>query len=219
MDSLHWWAYLHILLMVFWIGTDIGVFLAGLRFIDSARSVAERSAIISLGMVIDRFPRVCFVLMMPVGFQLVYLQGLLPVPHGVLMLVWIASLVWLTAVVTAMVCGGTPKARPWKMLDIACQIAGVVAFGALAVAGYTGRLPMPGWLLGKLALYGAICLFALALELSFAPVFVAFGAIVAAGSTPQREGVLKRHMLRSYVWVIAIYAAVLSSGFLGTAKP
>ena len=72
--------YAHILLMVFWLGTDVGVFIAGLFFIDPHRSLERRRAAIELGLIVDRFPRICFVLMLPPGkLQLAWQMG---VPAG-----------------------------------------------------------------------------------------------------------------------------------------
>ena len=212
-------AYVHILLMVFWIGTDVGVYLAGLRFIDPKLSIPERTAVINLGMVIDRFPRVCFVAMMPVGLQLGRLLGLLPLSFATMAGIWVLAGIWMVVVVAGIKFSGTPRARPWRLLERTFLGAGLLGFTAAGIAGGTGWLGMPGWLAGKLAAFGAMCLFALLLDHSFVPVLDAFTVIVAQGSTPAREAVLRRRMFHTYVWVLAIYAAVLLSGFLGTVQP
>lgn len=212
--------YLHILLMVFWIGTDIGVFIAGLRFMDARRPLAERAAVINLGMVIDRYPRICFVVILPVGLQLVYLLGLMPALSARLLAsAWIASAIWLAIVVAGMVRQGTPAARRWQRLELALQILVLALFAVLAAAVWVGRVRAPAWLAGKFLGYAGICLAAILLERAFGPVAAAFGAIAAQGSTPERESTLRGHMIRSYVWVLAIYAGVLICGFLGTVKP
>jgi hypothetical protein len=204
-------VYVHILLMVFWLGTDIGVFVAGLRFMDARRPLAERAAVINLGMVIDRYPRICFVLMLPVGLQIAFLLRLLPISAAYLGLVWAVSAVWLCCVIAGMILAGTARVHAWQRVE-----KGILLGAAIA---WAGTILLPGWLAAKLALYGAMCLFALLLDRSFGPVFIAFGAISTDGSTPEREAALRRPMIRTYVWVLAIYAAVLVSGFLGTVRP
>jgi hypothetical protein len=76
--------YAHILLMVFWVGTDIGVFASALRYIDHRRPVIERAGCMSLGAVVDRYPRVCFVAILPLGLTIASLLGLLPLTGPVL---------------------------------------------------------------------------------------------------------------------------------------
>jgi hypothetical protein len=212
-------VYVHILLMVFWLGADVGVFVAGLRFMDPKRPMAERAAVINLGMVIDRFPRICFVLIVPVGLQIAYALGVIPLTAAGMTWVWTLSAVWLCSVIAGMIFMGKPQARPWLWLQNGFLLLGAVTFLAAGIAGWTDRVSIPGWLCAKLAAYGAMCVFALLLDRSFGPVFVAFGAIAADGSTPEREAALRGPMIQTYVWVLAIYAAVLVSGFLGTVKP
>jgi hypothetical protein len=212
-------VYVHILLMVFWIGTDIGVFVAGLRFMDPKRPMAERAAVIDLGMVIDRYPRICFVAILPVGLQIAYFLGLIPWSARWMTLLWLLSAAWMCCVIAGMILVGSPRVRPWRRVEKGFLTSAACLFIAAGIGGLTGRILMPGWLSGKLAAYGAMCLFALMLDRSFGPVFTAFGAISAEGSTPEREAALRRPMVQTYVWVLAIYAAVLLSGFLGTVKP
>jgi hypothetical protein len=212
-------VYVHILLMVFWLGTDIGVFVAGLRFMDARRPLAERAAVINLGMVIDRYPRICFVLMLPVGLQIAFLLRLLPISAAYLGLVWAVSAVWLCCVIAGMILAGTARVHAWQRVEKGILLGAAIALIAFGLAAWAGTILLPGWLAAKLALYGAMCLFALLLDRSFGPVFIAFGAISTDGSTPEREAALRRPMIRTYVWVLAIYAAVLVSGFLGTVRP
>ncbi len=212
-------VYIHILLMVFWLGTDIGVFVAGLRFMDPKRSMAERAAVINLGMVIDRYPRICFVAILPVGLQIAYFLGLIPLSARWLAVIWLLSGVWMSCVIAGMILVGTPRVRAWRGVEKGFLVSAACLCIAAGLGGLTGRILVPGWLAGKLAAYGAMCLFALMLDRTFGPVFTAFGTISTEGSTPEREAALRRPMLRTYVWVLAIYAAVLLSGFLGTVKP
>ncbi len=212
-------VYVHILLMVFWIGTDVGVFVAGLRFMDPKRTLAERSAVIGLGMVIDRYPRICFVAIVPVGLQIGSSLAIWPLPPRVLVAVWLLSAVWLACVIAGMLLAGSPRALPWRRLEKGFLVAGLLAFSALGLAGWSGHLDIPGWLAGKLVAYGAMCLFALLLDHAFGPVIATFGAIATGGSTPQLESDLRRQMIKTYVWVLAVYAGVLVSGYLGTVKP
>jgi hypothetical protein len=125
----------------------------------------------------------------------------------------------MVTVVRLMMLAGTPRARPWQWVERIFLVTYMLVFIGLGLAGFSGWLTVPGWFAGKLVCYGAICFFGLSLDHSFGPVVAAFGEIEARGSTPTREEVLRRLMYRSLAWVLAIYAAVLLAGFLGTVKP
>jgi hypothetical protein len=211
--------YVHILLMVFWVGTDVGVFISALRYIDPKRSLVERAGAMSLGAVADRYPRICFVAILPVGLQIATTLGLIALADVAMVAIWCVSAVWMLTVVRLMMLAGTPATRPWQLLERVLLVTGLLGFAGSGAAGLAGLVELPGWLAGKLVCYGAICLFGLCLDHSFVPVVEAFGVIETQGSTPEREALLRGRMIRSLSWVLAIYAAVLTAGFLGTVKP
>lgn len=211
-------AFVHILLMVFWIGTDLGVFIAGFYFMNPELSLAQRRTAIELGLVIDRFPRLCFAAILPVGAQLAYEEGLAPFGAPALGAIWAAGLVWLAAVVIGMARPGTKLARTSHAVERAFQLASLVGLGGAGAAALAGALPLVPWLAGKLLAFGLICLFVMLLERSFGPALAAFEMIAQQGSEPPREAALRRAMWATYVWVIAIYAAVLAAGYLGTTR-
>ena len=64
------WLYLHILLLVFWVGTDVGVFIAARWSEQTTLSIETRQTVLQLGMVLDRLPRSALTLIIPSGCQL-----------------------------------------------------------------------------------------------------------------------------------------------------
>lgn len=212
------WVYAHILLMVFWIGADIGVFLAGLFFMNPRLGVAQRATAIEVGLVIDRLPRLCFILMLPVGAHLAAARAVPGFDDGVALAVWPAALIWLAAAVIGMVRPNTPLAARAHLVERVFQWGGFLGLSAvglsliMADAGFV-------WMGVKLVVFGVICLSVVFLERSFMPTMMAFAEIQADGSTPERESRVSRGMITTYGWVLAIYAAVLAAGWFGVAKP
>jgi hypothetical protein len=211
-------VFVHILLMVFWIGTDIGVFIAGFYFMNPRLSVDQRRTAIELGLVIDRFPRLCFVAILPVGAQLAWDRGLLPFGAGAMAAVWAASAVWLAAAVVGMVAPGRPAARVSHGIERMFQLAALLGLTGAGLAALAHAAPLPPWLAGKLIAFGLVCLFAIGLEQAFGPAIGAFAEITESGSQPAREARLRRAMWTTYGWVLAIYACVLGAGWLGATK-
>ena len=71
----------------------------------------------------------------------------------------------------------------------------------------------------KVTLFGAIISSGIGIRLSLTRFSAAFGAIVADGSTPEREAALRAALARTYPFVGAIWVMVLVAGLLGVAKP
>ncbi len=78
-------VFFHISLWVFWLGTDLGVFLAAKMSENSSLSMETRSSVLRLGMVLDRLPRTCNALIFPSGLQLIANLEIIAVPA------WIAG--------------------------------------------------------------------------------------------------------------------------------
>ena len=87
------WLYLHILLLVFWVGTDIGVFIAAKWSERTALSIETRQTILQLGMVLDRLPRSALTLIIPSGCQLAVASGWLTLPSHYLLGMWLFAAV------------------------------------------------------------------------------------------------------------------------------
>ena len=93
----------HVLLLVFWLGTDIGVFLGSFRLKDPRLSPEARLEIGRLTSLLDMGPRTGVILSIPTGLALAYSGGwarrdpaLLTPP--VLAVVAVLSLLWLAMV-------------------------------------------------------------------------------------------------------------------------
>ena len=214
MDSHAILVFAHILLMVFWIGTDIGVFIAGFYMMDTRLSIPERQTAIGLGMVIDRFPRLCFIAMIPVGLQLAVISGSLSLAPEALLAVWLAANVWLVAALVPMRRPGNPYTALLHGLERVMQVAATISLGGAGAWMLLHPAGM-GWLAIKLIMLGLVCLLVIFLEWAFGPPMAAFSAICTDGSTPQREQQLRRGMTLTYVWVVAIYLAVLLAAYMG----
>jgi hypothetical protein len=210
--------YLHILLMVFWIGADIGVFIAGLFFRDPRRSIEARKTVIEAGLVVDALPRLCFVMMGPVGFQLATDLQLFQAPAWAAPAVWIGGLIWAGCALVSILKPFTPLSKATHKVERVFQAAGVVAGGVGLWSLVAGAPIGEPWLAGKLLAWGVCCALIVPLELAFNPVMAAFGQIATTGSTPVLEDSLTRSLYISYVYVIGIYIAVLVAAFLGVSR-
>jgi hypothetical protein len=171
----------------------------------------------ALAMVIDRFPRICFVAIMPVGLELARDMGLLPISPPAMGGVVLIDLLWLATVVVPMFKPGTALAAQAHKVELTLQVAALLIFaGAGVMLMLDGAAPL--WLAAKLLTYGAVCLFAILLDRAFGPVVIAFNKIATQGSAPILEAQLRRAMAWTYIWVLAVYAGQLVAAYLGVVK-
>jgi hypothetical protein len=217
---------LHLLLLTYWLGTDLGVFYAS-RFVlrpdlaPAARTVAAR-----IMAVLDLSPRVCLVLMLPSGVSLLAAD-----PRGAALAggwrvaaVWVLSLAWLGLVLADFRLPPGPRHDLVRRLDLAVRC--VLVAGLLAVAAYTllaarpfGVGTNPRWLGGKVGLYALAMACGIAIRYRLRPFGPAFAAVVAGRSTPDTERTLTRSVRTSVPYVAVIWVCVVGAAVLGVWKP
>ena len=214
------WRFLHILMFVFWLGTDMGVMISAKRAVNSSLSIAERLALLKSALLIELLPRTMWVAALPLGVQLSAHLGLLEINTPTLFGVWLFAVLW-----WAVNFGGAyymERPSGMKLARInrwATGLLGLVLI-ALAVQSYATSGPfLTPWLATKVGLYGIIQLTILGIELTFVPVGVAFARLAAEGSSDEVEDEISTTMSRSLVFIYSTYLLIAIVALIGGAKP
>jgi hypothetical protein len=224
-----WWIVLHLVLFVFWLGGDLGVFYSSRSVLNPALTPAARATALKIMSGLDLGPKICLVLFLPSGVTLMALE-----PHGAelfgvrlfplwsVLLVWAFTALWLVLTVADhRTHGRFPRVR---QADWAIRIALVTAIAG--AAGHTlladrpfGVDTNPRWLGAKLLLYALALAAGLGIRLKLRAFGPAFGTLVTTGSTPEVERTLRGSVdgCLPYVWVI--WGSVLAAAVSGVLKP
>lgn len=211
----------HVLLFVYWLGSDVGVF-HGVRFVLNPNlSLETRKTVMALIHWIDAFPRICLVLTVPVGLSLAITLGLLEVPEAsqglFLTAVWVIGLFWLFLVVR--IYGG---AKGWfTRVDWVIRIATMLGFLVAGISSFAGHGPFAAgneWLAVKAILFAGVIGCGLILRIQGKPFGEALTQILAGQSTPEVEKKLSETMAQSKRVVVVLWTLVAVIGFLGLTK-
>ena len=224
---------LHILLIVTWLGMDIGLFTSSFWVRNSKLSPETRLAMGRFGGLMDMGPRSSLVLMLGVGILLSYYGGwaLGWVPEPVIWLIIVLLLVWLWAIWQQYWAVHDASAghdigrrvvfmRQFRTLDMYLRLALALAMIAIGVASFLNLLGQTyGWLNTKFVLFGVILLNGIAIRLVSDDFPIALGEIVRLGSTPEREERLNKALSRAYPFVLFLWGLIVVLLVLGVAKP
>lgn len=215
------WLFLHVLLLVFWLGTDVGVLLGGLVSKNSALSNETRATVLGVGMKLDMFPRTAMTLMLPTGMQLGLALGILRISTAAQIAVWVFALVWLAITWVRYLNESNPTGVLCAKLSIFIDAIVLVAclWIALASFGSDEGIVRTDWLATKVLLFGVIAAVVIALEFLFLPGVLAFQQIMTDGSTESREATFSKSMNVTIISVLVIYVLVLLSAWVGISKP
>jgi hypothetical protein len=214
------WGYIHILLFVFWLGADVGVFLSAIYAKRTDLSFETRFTILQLGLVIDFLPRICFALIFPVGLHLTDSLGLYIVPSWLFIFGWILGVGWVALVVLIGRNEGTPLAQRLSLFQFGLQAVLGTCYASVALWSLFGSGPLTEtWFAVKVLLFGFIFYAAMGIDICFKPVMAPFMEIGKQGSTPERELAVTRSVNNTLVAVLTLYLLIALTAFVGKVKP
>ncbi|MDX2221101.1 MAG: hypothetical protein SFV21_00040 [Rhodospirillaceae bacterium] len=218
--SVEIWGYIHILLFVFWLGADVGVFTSAVMAKNPKLSFETRANLLRLGLIVDCFPRACFALIFPVGLHLTDGLGLHPVTPALYAFGWILAAVWLTIIFVAYTNEGKPIAHLANNIQFALEGALGLLFTVVGLNSLATGAPLADvWFAWKILLFGLAFWAAMAIDLCFRPFLAPFMEIGREGSTPEREEAVSRAINNTLVAVMTLYVIIAVIAFLGKVKP
>jgi hypothetical protein len=210
----------HILLFVYWLGGDIGVYYSAGYVRSSAYSIEARRTAQKILVWIDQIPRYCLVLMLPVGYTLAAHIGVVRLPPVFFAILYVVAAVWLWAVWAIHHYQGTAFGERLRRIDLVWRW--VLFFGLVwdAVTGLmgTGHL-LADWISVKFAIFALILFCGIMLRMLGKPSAPALREIFASGSTAELEARVQRTAARTRPFVLAIWTLLVIAAYIGIAKP
>lgn len=209
----------HVLLLVFWLGTDVGVLLLSKKFRDASLSVETRVTLLHMAMIIDSLPRICFITMLPVGLHLANAAGLTQLDAMTMTGFWLLAAVLLTINMTAAKNLGTPLGTQLQRLNwLGLGVTGLALIGTGAFSMLNGHPVAPSWLAAKLVVYGLVYWFAVGIDWLFLPMGRLVKELQEKGSSEALERDITATVDGAMWPVVIVYAGVLAAAFIGMAK-
>jgi hypothetical protein len=220
------WQYLHILLFVYWLGADLGVFLAARYVARGDLPLAERLRFLELLLRIDMGPRTALVLMIPIGLTLAAELGAVPIHGRWLAAVWVLALLWLAVVWWIVLRPRADVTAPLTTIDRWLRIGVVAGFTAVSLVSLARGAPLAApWLAGKLLLFAGVVLLGLLLRRVLRDWGRAFAQLREAVDRHDEAGIRAADALiaaahrRSTPYAILLWLLVAAIAFLGVTKP
>ncbi|MCB2107957.1 MAG: hypothetical protein KDE14_09670 [Rhodobacteraceae bacterium] len=212
--------FVHVVLFVYWLGPDWGVYVTSHYLAKPGLPIDERRRFLAAMLKIDLVPRSCLIVLPAVGLQLAADLGLSPITGGWLVLVWIFALSWLVVSWLVYLRKGPMAGELLRRLDNGVRYVVAPLFivaGSYALA--TGTLFEARWLAMKVALFGVIVALGLILR-SFVGIWViGFQRLAAEGPTAEIDTMFTAALVRAKPVVYVFWGASAAMAFLGIVKP
>ena len=214
------WVFIHVMLLVYWLGGDLGVFVLARAAKRPELSFAERAFALKMAVTIDVIPRLCFTVMFPVGLHVAASGGWLQVPTWAFTVAWLVAAGWIALLMVIGRNEGKPMAETLNRVHLGLQALLLLVLGWLGVESLLGNGPLPGgWFGAKILLFALIFAMSIGIDFAFRPIGPAFMRLATEGSKPEIEAVIGRAVDGAIRYVLGLYALLAVIAFLGITKP
>jgi hypothetical protein len=213
-------VFIHVILFVYWLGPDWGVWVTSHYLAKPGLPIDERRRFLAAMLKIDLVPRSCLILLLPVGLQLAADLGLSPLTGIWLGLAWAFALVWLVVSWLVYLRKGPLAGELLRRVDNGVRY--VVAPVMIAAGSYSllsGQWFGTTWLGLKVALFGVIVALGLILR-SFVGLWVTgFQRLACEGPSSEIDGMFVTALDRAKPVVFVFWGCSALMAFLGITKP
>jgi hypothetical protein len=210
----------HVLLFVYWLGGDIGVFYSASWVRNRTHSIEARRTAQQILAWLDQIPRYCLVLMLPVGYALASRIGAARVPEAFHVIMWGVALVWLWAVWAIHRYAGSPLGERLRRIDLGWRWILVAGLSWDAWTGFRGDGHLlTDWVSLKFAIFAVLIFCGIMLRILGRPMPGLLRQIFASGSTPELEDAVQRTAARTRPFVLTIWALLVLAAYVGISKP
>ena len=211
------WSVAHLLVIGYWLGTDLAVYYLSGFIVDPSRPLAARLLATRSMLVLDMVPRTALILTAALGLTLSARLGLIPGLQPWVGLLWVVGLAWLALTLSVFRLEGKSLGHLLARIDFGFRVLLVVAAAWLAVDSGSdgGMVAHAPWLGAKIALLGLSIAMGLVIRLQLRPFGPLFSKVASGTASTQDEDALRRLIARVKVPVWVIWISLLIAAVLG----
>lgn len=208
---------LHLLIFVYWLGGDIGVFYASTLLTDDKRDAAGRLAAGKIVADVDLAPRFCLLLALPTGLALAAVKGWLQISPVWLIAAFITAFAWIYLVIQLHI--RHTGMELIKRIDTMLRFVFLAGLSITGIGALLGSFPLPLFIALKLLILAFAVAMGLLVRIALKPFGPAYVSLATNGAAPDTDKIIKSCLNRARPAVIAIWIALLAAAWLGLATP
>jgi hypothetical protein len=206
----------HMIAFVYWLGGDLGTFLASQQVINRNNSGEARHVALKIMLACDMGPKLAMPLILPLGIQLAQMGGWIALPGIAITLFWLLGLYWFGVVLTLYLNEGKPFTAKLSRVDFWFRILVASALGAWAVYALISGLSISAdWVAWKILIFVAMVGCGVAIRINLAPFVAAFGDMMANGANDSNNSTMENSIGRCRPWVWCIWLGLFANAALG----
>lgn len=208
---------IHVLVLAYWLGGDLGAFYSSSFLTSPTRSVPERMLALKILNNVDMAPRTALILALPTGLALAWMKGWVTLEAYVPALVALFCLGWLALAWAVHLKHGAGTGL--RNLDLAIRwivLAALITVGVLAAAE---RIDLPLFIGLKMWLLATCIVLGLVIRRKLSPIGPPIAEMASSGATPETDAAISDVISGTRPVVVALWLCLLAATYLGIATP
>lgn len=211
------WLLLHILVLVYWLGGDLGAFYASSLLVQDDRPAAGRLTAANILLNVDMAPRTAMILAFPTGLALSVSRGWLAIDWVWVAAAFVAAAAWLAlAWLVHLKAGPQSLVKGLDGLARYAVLAGLLAGAAAALAGI---YEAPLFLALKFLILALAIVCGLLIRRALGPFGPAFARLAAGEAGAEENAAIRASLAHAKIYVLTIWAALIAAAALGVFTP
>jgi len=212
------WA--HIVAMVYWLGGEWGVFQTSYHITNPRLSLEERRRHMETAYRIDILARTGIILLLPLGLHMGYNFGVQPLGGNWLVLIWLATLAWLSLTWAAFVKRDTDAGLMLTRWDERIRYVLIPVLAVTAIMSLVGDGPfLANWYSLKILIYAGLLVIGLVLRFVMRHWVTIFRELATGGPRDVLEARLNSEIAVARRLAYLYWIGIGTVAFLGVTKP
>ncbi len=216
MESYLLLKYAHVIALVYWLGGDLGTFLASRQVVRPDLGVEARRAALEIMLACDQGPKLAMPASFTLGYQMAVSLGLLASPGWLTAAVWVVGIAWFANVLVLYRHEGKPFAARLAAVDFRFRMVVMVLIAAAAGYGLAGAPYLLddriGW---KMLMFAGLIGCGVMIRWHLKSFVPAFASLVSKGADDAVNDTLKGSLARCRPYVGAIWLGLFVNAAVG----
>lgn len=221
MDWQSVWIFLHVMLLVYWLGADIGVFYCSFHIRRADYPKETRLAVLKISGFINQFPLAVGIFILPVGLQLADGLGLSPITGAWLLVPWVLAVAWFLLNLRVAKLRGSPAGKRLAQIDLGIRVALILVLVVSAIWTFVAGEPWgANWVALKVLVFAYVLTCGIGIRVTYRNAGAVFGKLAALpATTPELEAEITRLTKAVKPWVLTLWAGLVVMAAIGITQP
>ncbi|MEP1472670.1 MAG: hypothetical protein ABJK20_08000 [Halieaceae bacterium] len=206
----------HLLAFVYWLGGDLGTFLASRYVIKDELSTESRHIALKIMLACDMGPKLAMPLIFPLGMQIAFSAGLVAAPLSVVIAMWLIAAYWFSVVLILYLNESKAFTARLSQLDFYFRL--VVVVGLLGYAGshlMDDATSVPAWLSWKILVFAALVGCGILIRINLKPFVPTFTRMMTEGASEESNTAMRQSIQRCRPLVWCIWGGLFLNAAIG----